>query len=51
MECRDKVVHWDRVDLDYTFTNLVFAREGGWRRLPWEKARYRSSTADAASDR
>jgi hypothetical protein len=51
LTCADKVVHWDRVDLDFTFTNLVLAKEGSWRWLPWDKSRYRPSTVGAAPSR
>jgi SAM-dependent methyltransferase len=51
LTCRDKAVRWERVDLDFTFINLVLAKDGGRRWLPWGKPRSRPSTADAASDR
>lgn len=31
LRARDRVVHWDRVDLDFTFCVIVLHREGGWR--------------------
>jgi SAM-dependent methyltransferase len=32
LRCEDKVVHWDRIDLDFTFAAFVLERAGPW---PW----------------
>jgi len=40
LDCLDPVVHWERVDLDFTFTNIVLVK-GGWGRWsPWPRASY-----------
>jgi hypothetical protein len=41
LECDERVVHWERVDLDYTFANLVLVKGARppWR--PWPRASYR----------
>lgn len=48
MRCQDAVVHWERVDLDFTFFDFVLVR--GHRRVwqGWRRARYRpGSVVDA----
>jgi SAM-dependent methyltransferase len=43
--CADKVVHWERVELDFTFINLVLVKDGNGRRLPWARSRYQPATS------
>lgn len=47
LDCADRVVHWDRVDLDYTFADLVLQK--GRRRIwvPWRRASYPSHRTPA----
>jgi SAM-dependent methyltransferase len=35
LRCEDKVVHWDRVDLDFTFVAFVLEKTGPW---PWSSS-------------
>ncbi len=45
LRCADRVVHWERVDLDFTFLNIVF-QKGRWPAWsPWPRAGYRSGRA------
>ena len=41
LECDERVVHWERVDLDYTFANIVLVKgvRPPWR--PRRRASYR----------
>lgn len=45
LDCDERVVHWGRMDLDYTFANLVLVkgRRPAWS--PWPRASYRRAPA------
>jgi SAM-dependent methyltransferase len=50
MDCVDRVVRWERIDLDFTFANVVLVK-GGWSRWsPWPRAGYRRSAAVPSAD-
>ena len=43
LDCAERVVRWERVDLDFTFLDIVLVK-GGWpSRAPWPRARYHRS--------
>ena len=37
LDCVDKVVRWERLELDYTFANLVLVKGGRSSWLPWAR--------------